>query len=64
MKKAQHKEAPHIVKTIVTSNGVTVSIADNYCRNVPPEEMERRRLEARRIAWSIIDRAAARGIEV
>lgn len=57
-------ETPHIVKTIVTRNGVTVDIADNYCRNVPPEEMERRKQEARKVAWGIVRRAAARGVKV
>lgn len=58
------RESTHIVKTIVTSNGTVVDIADNYCRNIPPEEMERRRLEARKVAWAIVSRAAARGLDV
>lgn len=68
MSKAQQpkpiEEAPHIVKTIVASNGVTVHIADNYCRNLPPEELEWRRREARKVAWRILERAAARGLDV
>ena len=42
MRKQKEYIVPHVVKTMVTSNGVTVHIADNYCRNLTPEERERR----------------------
>ena len=62
MRKQKEYIVPHVVKTMVTSNGVTVHIADNYCRNLTPEERERRVREVQKVAWRIIHNCADAGI--
>lgn len=62
MRRNEPKVVPHIVKTIITKNGTTVHICDNYYRDISPEELERRRNEARRAAWRIIHKRAEEGI--
>ena len=62
MRKQKEDIGPHVVKTMVTSNGVTVHIADNYCRNLTPEERERRVREVQKVAWRIIHNCADAGI--
>lgn len=54
------EEEPHIVATYHYPH-CTVHIADNYLRRLSEEEIERNRQNARRIAWGILDRAAAAG---
>ena len=39
----------------------TAYIADNYLRRLTPEQKEANRQAARRVAWQILERAAAEG---
>lgn len=53
-------EEPHIVAEYHFPN-CTAYIADNYLRRLTPEQKEANRQAARRVAWQILERAAAEG---
>ena len=53
-------EEPHIVAEYNFPN-CTAYIADNYLRRLTPEQKEANRQAARRVAWQILERAAAEG---
>lgn len=54
------EEEPHIVAEYHLKN-CTALIADNYLRHLTPEQKEANRQAARRVAWRILERAAAEG---
>ena len=54
------EEEPHIVAEYHLKN-CTALIADNYLRRLTPEQKEANRQAARRVAWRILERAAAEG---
>lgn len=54
------EEEPHIVAEYHLKN-CTALIADNYLRRLTPEQKEANRKAARRVAWQILERAAAEG---
>lgn len=54
------EEEPHIVAEYHLKN-CTALIADNYLRRLTPEQKEANRQAARRVAWQILERAAAEG---
>lgn len=54
------EEEPHIVAEYHLKN-CTALIADNYLRRLTPEQKEANRQAARRVAWRILENAAAEG---
>ena len=56
---AREQMEPHVIRTIVTDNGTTVHLCDNFLQDVPQEELEQRRNETRKAAWAIIRRQAS-----
>lgn len=54
------EEEPHIVAEYHFKN-CTALIADNYLRRLTPEQKEANRQAARRVAWRILENAAAEG---
>ena len=54
------EEKPHIVAEYHLKN-CTALIADNYLRRLTPEQKEANRQAARRVAWRILENAAAEG---
>ena len=54
------EEEPHIVAEYHLKN-CTALIADNYLRRLTPEQKEANRQPARRVAWRILENAAAEG---